>query len=320
MSGSFPMDSRRAFTLIELLVVMAIISILLACLLPALTGARAASRRASCINNLKEIDLAIQSYLNTHNVLPPGSTDTVRPVSSVPEASQVGWIVSILPFLEQSALYRSFDFNYGVNDPMNQKVATSQIRTLTCTNEDSLGSSFFARTGGSTLPPTSRGLSSYAGVHHEVEAPIDEDNHGVLFLNSHVRAVDVSDGLSQTLFVGEVAAQSPLGWVSGTRATLRNTGHPLNAVTVEAVEQTGPAASTLPADLKDITLERMMQAQAVSVSPTFVGGFGSSHLGGGANFAFGDGSVRWIKQTIDQAVYRRMGHRSDGEVIDDDAY
>jgi prepilin-type N-terminal cleavage/methylation domain-containing protein/prepilin-type processing-associated H-X9-DG protein len=320
MAGRLSVKPPRGFTLIELLVVMAIISILVACLLPAFVCGRAASRRVSCINNLKEIDLAIQSYLNSYNTLPSGCYDIVRPVSSVPDGYHVGWIVSILPFLEQHSLYRSFDFNYGADDPVNRRVGNTIIRTLVCPNEESLGTSTVFRPGGTAPPSTTPGLSSYAGVHHEVEAPIDEDNHGVLFLNSHVRAVDISDGLSQTFFVGEVAAPSPLGWTSGTRATLRNTGHPINAITREAVEQTGPTPAALPGDLKDVGLERMMRAGAVTVAPTFVGGFGSSHMGGGANFGFGDGSVRWIKQTIDQAVYQRLGHRSDGEVIDDDAY
>jgi prepilin-type processing-associated H-X9-DG protein len=301
--------------LIELLVVMGIIAVLLACLLPALAGARAASRRVSCVNNLKEIDLAIQSYLSAYNTLPAGSYDTVRPVSTEPGGYHVGWIVSILPFLEQSGLYGSFDFNYGADDPMNQTARNARIRTLICPNEDSLGSSFL--TASSTTPPTGGGVSSYAGVHHDVESPIDEDNHGVLFLNSHVRVVDVSDGLSQTLFMGELAAPAQQSWVSGTRATLRNTGHPVNSVTVSALGQSGPKASELPAEVRAINFERMIQAGRTTISPTFVGGFGSTHEGDGANFGFGDGSVRWIKATIDQAVYRRLGHRSDGELIDD---
>ena len=74
--------------------------------------------------------------------------------------------------------------------------------------------------------PLEPGRTSYAACQNDVEAPIDVDNHGGFYLNSRVRVVDVVDGLSQTIFVGEVAVPSPLGWMSGTRATLRNTGHP----------------------------------------------------------------------------------------------
>ena len=146
------------------------------------------------------------------------------------------------------------------------------------------------------------------------------DNHGGFYLNSRVRVVDVVDGLSQTIFVGEVAVPSPLGWLSGTRATLRNTGHPINGVDLSTLELTEPANPPLPEDLTARDLETRIELGTLAVSPRFVGGFSSAHPGKGANFAFGDGSVRFLKQTIDRSVYRRLGHRADGEPIDDDAY
>jgi prepilin-type processing-associated H-X9-DG protein len=153
-----------------------------------------------------------------------------------------------------------------------------------------------------------------------VEAPIDVDNHGVFYLNRAVRVVDVPDGLSQTLLVGEISVPSPLGWASGTRSTLRNTGHPINRVDLSTLELTRPGATPLPEDLSARELESRLDADDIAVAPTFVGGFSSFHLGSGANFAFGDGSVRFLKDTIDQAVYRRLGHRYDGEPIDAEAY
>ena len=126
---------RPAFTLIELLVVMGIIAILVAFLLPAFLAARGASRRISCVNNLKEIDLAIQGYLTTHNVLPSGSYDASGPVPSTPDARAVSWIVSILPYMEQTGLYRAFDPVYGANDPENHTVAMARLSTLTCPAE-----------------------------------------------------------------------------------------------------------------------------------------------------------------------------------------
>jgi prepilin-type processing-associated H-X9-DG protein len=82
----------------------------------------------------------------------------------------------------------------------------------------------------------------------------------------------------------------------------------------------GNAPSPLTEGLTDYDLLVRVESGQVPVKPTFVGGFGSSHLGGGANFGFGDGSVRWLSQSIDQAVYRRLGHRCDGELIDDGAF
>lgn len=313
------MKTRRGFTLIELLVVMAIIAVIIALILPAMVGARSASRRINCMNNLKQIELALQSYLTAYNMLPSGSYDMVRPVSSEPGGYKLSWIVSILPYMEQSGVQRALDFQHGADDPANQTVRITWISSLLCPSDGSAGRSFFS---GWAAPAwgTGPGRSSYAACHHDVEAPIDEDNHGVFFLNSHVRVIDVTDGLSQTLFVGEVPWQSSAGWISGTRATLRNTGHPINGVTPDSAGLVGAGSPRLPEPLTALELDQRIDSGELKVTPTFVGGFGSSHAGDGANFGFGDGSVRFLKQTIDPTVYQRLGHRCDGETIDDEAY
>ncbi|MGC8640430.1 MAG: DUF1559 domain-containing protein [Isosphaeraceae bacterium] len=307
----------RAFTLIELLVVMGIIAILVAFLLPAFLAARGAARRISCVNNLKEIDLALQGYLTTYNVLPSGSYDASGPISSTPDARAVGWIVSILPYMEQTFLYQAFDPAYGANDPENQTMAMCRLNSLTCPAERPPGPSWFI--GAVPLKPGDGPFSSYAGCQNDTEAPIDVNNNGVFYLNSRVRVVEVSDGLSQTLFIGEVIKSSPLGWVSGTRATLRNTGQPLNGLDRKLAENASPGPPPLPSDLTGLEFERMITSGERKVTPTYVGGFGSRHPGG-ANFAFGDGSVRFVRQTIDPTVYQRLGNRADGEVIDSDQY
>src|SRR5262249_111835 len=127
----------------------------------------------------------------------------------------------------------------------------------------------------------------------DVESPIDGDNHGTLFLNSRVNKAEITDGTSFTVFIGEKILKRPdSGWMSGTRSTLRNTGTPINA-------KSGPVdANNVPPPTADCA----------------VGGFGSFPPRG-ANFAFGDGSVHFVSETIDLRVLRRLGHRSDGEPI-----
>ena len=108
--------------------------------------------------------------------------------------------------------------------------------------------------------------------------------------------------------------------MSGTRATLRNTGHPINRVNLSTLGLPQAETASLPEDLTARDLEARIDSGQLKPAPTFVGGYGSAHPGDGANFAFGDGSVRFVKQTIDLSVYQRLGHRADGEPIDEEEF
>jgi prepilin-type N-terminal cleavage/methylation domain-containing protein/prepilin-type processing-associated H-X9-DG protein len=278
---------RPGFTLIELLVVIAIIAILIALLLPAVQQAREAARRTECKNHLMQLILAVHNYDMAHEVLPPGSVNDTRPISNTPKGYHVSWIVQILPHLEQGNAYRHFDFKYGVYAQQNADVRVHRIRVLVCPSDQGGG------TGGGQTPFH----TSYAGCHHDSESPIDVDNNGVLFLNSSVAYEQIPDGSSSTIFIGELIVEgTDLGWVSGTRATLRNTGTPLNAFTMVA-QLPAPGGAGVPA------------AQGV-------GGFSSRHEGG-AHFAFGDGSVRFLSENIDPMLYGHLAHRADGEMVGD---
>jgi len=101
---------------------------------------------------------------------------------------------------------------------------------------------------------------------------------------------------------------------------LRNTGHPINRqnVAIPGRQTLGPAPPGDEPAAEDV--EENINTGMIRVAPTFVGGFGSPHNSDGANFAFGDGSVRFVKANIDQAVYQHLGHRSDGELIDGESF
>ena len=133
------------------------------------------------------------------------------PISNLPQGYDHGWIVQILPFVGQNNLYRNVDLAKSVYAAENNTVREVQIATLLCpSNNQPAG-------------------SNYAGCHHDIEAAIAADNHGVLYLNSRVKPDDITDGLATTILLGETVQAAPtLGWPSGTRATLRNTGQPLN--------------------------------------------------------------------------------------------
>lgn len=291
---------RRGFTLIELLVVIAIIAILVALLLPAVQQAREAARRTQCKNNLMQVGLALHNYDMAHECLPPGTVDPNRPIRSEPKGYHVGWVVQSLPYLDQTPTYQQFDFKGGVYSPGNNAPRGVQINVLMCPTNPAL------RTPGV-------GTTTYAGVHHHVEAPIDIDNTGVLFLNSSIRYRDITDGASNTIFVGEHADVDPLGWASGTRSTLRNGGFIMGGGGgLRPGQKPFPGAGISPPGLPGGNAAPAGTEAALLE----VGGFGSMHAGG-AQFVIGDGSVRFISQNIAPQVMQNLTNRNDGELPND---
>lgn len=367
--------AQEGFTLVELLVVIAIIGVLVALLLPAVNAAREAGRRTTCRNNLMQISIALQHYDSSFETLPPGTINPTGPIVNEPKGDHISWIAQILPQLGQQAVARHLDLRAGAYDPRNLPAAKVVIATLNCPSELLSWSD------------DGRALSSYAACHHDVEAPIDATNNGVMFLNSSVRERDLTDGASYTLFAGEKRNEpNDLGWLSGTRATLRNTGTVINATPAA-----GPAASGVqlilppPPPLPEGTLddadagerdgaaeqpnndesesatvnesttddantaqaegagedeesdmsssddeaaplanedaplrtpEQMAAAAAIQAqlkNPLYVGGFGSPHSSG-ANFIFGDGSVRFLGDSIDRRAFEQLGNRADGKL------
>ncbi|QEH37023.1 Type II secretion system protein G precursor [Aquisphaera giovannonii] len=289
---------RSGFTLIELLVVIAIIAVLIALLLPAVQSAREAARRAQCVNNLMQLGLALQNYESAHECLPPGVVAASGPVLDVPKGYGFGWMAQILPYFEQRNVYNHLNFRADLYEAINVTSRTHLIRSFLCPSDN-----------GPSRDKNRVAMTSYAGVHHDVEAPIAADNRGVLFLNSRVAYEDISDGSSSTIFVGEKLNDGlDLGWASGTRSSLRNTGLSVNRTPGSGANARRPASDS--DDAEDL---------AKVGRPEFVGGFGSRHPGG-SNFAFGDGSIRFIKSSISPGVYRHLANRSDGEVVDSDTY
>lgn len=205
--------TRRAFTLVELLVVIAVIGILVGLLLPAVQSAREAARRVSCINNMTQLSLGLANYHLAHNHLPAGTINDKRPIVHTPVGFHHSWIVQILPMFDQMIVYRQMKHDESIYSAGNAMTRAHRISSLLCPSEGTGNNGIF---------------SDYAGVHNSVETPIDIDNNGVFFLNSHLNYDDISDGLSYTLALGEkVSDTTDLGWSSGTRATLRNLGSPI---------------------------------------------------------------------------------------------
>ena len=290
------MRRRLGFTLIEMLIVVSIIVILIALLLPAVQASREAARRTQCSNNLMQLGIAMGSYASTHSVFPPGVVNDTGPIRNLPEGYHHSWVVQILPYFGQQNTYNHFDLKESVYDPANDTVAGIRIATLLC--------------------PSSpwHEIVNYAGCHHDVDAAIDSDNHGVLYLNSRVRYDEIADGPAYTILLGEISGGGPtLGWVSGTRSTLRNTGYPL-------VRPTRPSTTITFRTTRDAVFETVVALAEDGTWPVdLTGGFSSNHFSS-CNFLLCDGSVRSVKNSINLGVYRLLGNRNDGEPISSDAY
>lgn len=270
-SSSTRRCSRSGFTSIEIIAVIAIIMVLVALLLPAVQQAREMARRTQCQNNLRQIGLALIQYETMHNTLPPGSVNATRPLINYGTGYEVGWTVQILPFLEERARYEAFNFQESVHSAANLNL--------------------FAKLPSNFICPSNGGTGmSYVGIYHDLEAPIDVDNNGCLYLNSRVRWRDIIDGRSCTLLLGEATPILTAGWGAGNGSTLRNTGTPLN------------------------TSPRIVMVNGKTTT-TSVGGLGSPHTAG-VYSAFADGSVRMLDRQIDQGLLRSLGHRNDALPID----
>lgn len=258
-------------TLAELLVLLVILAVLAIILLPALASRRESARRTQCESRLLGLSRAILQHQEEQGVYPAGVLNPTGPILNRPEGEHQSWIVQVAGYLEQVPIPKSLVATASVYSTENEKARSTPLEAVICAStRDSKPHEFPA--------------SHYAGVHHLEESPIDVDQSGTFFLNSRLRPADMVDGLPVTLFLGEKRTEGrDLGWMSGTRATLRNTGSVIN----------------MPVDF-------------AAQSETFVGGFASGHPGG-AQFAFGDGHVQFLDQSMDLLVYRRLANRADSQ-------
>jgi prepilin-type N-terminal cleavage/methylation domain-containing protein len=201
---------RRAFTLIELLVVIAIIAVLIALLLPAVQAAREAARRVQCVNNMKQLGLAVHNYISTNNAFPPfvsNFSNIGGPVA--PSYWCLGWAATLLPAIEQSGLFNALNYSFSAEVPPNLTVTYTKIGSMICPSESvSTGGVFNTWTnyGANIGGPVS--IASFTGPI----VPLMSDSNGVDYAKwSGYNAPNVgtfgtqgvTDGLSNTAMIGE---------------------------------------------------------------------------------------------------------------------
>jgi prepilin-type N-terminal cleavage/methylation domain-containing protein/prepilin-type processing-associated H-X9-DG protein len=300
------MNIRRAFTLIELLVVIAIIAILIGLLVPAVQKVREAAARVQCQNNLKQIGLALHGYHDRMNSFPPGYYD-VAPWPQDDQGPGWGWASFLLADVEQDNLQRQINYKLNAGDPSPAVVAarTTFLKVFQCPSDPS---------SRKTLPVTDAGGQSWDLAHGSYVACNGNDGvddtstppHTGAFVRGTVgfRIADVTDGLSNTFFVGErCTTMSWSTWAAAVTGaqdpSVRSPGD-LSGASALVLGHCGPH---LPND------SIVTDADAMS----------SGHTGG-VQFLFGDGSVHMISNSIGQPVYDALATRAGGEVVDGSAY
>ena len=311
MSRQFPRTRvRRAFTLIEVLVVIAIIGVLVALLLPAVQSAREAARRAQCANNLKQIGLAMHSYHESHNTFPPGyitRTQTLAPDS--PEIGPGwGWGSMILNALEQKPLYDGTNFSLPITDPAAQTVRTTILYSYLCpSSTGKSGPVVLQDAAGNTLISDLSAGNYLASAGQLTPEEFPAENNGVFYRNSRISASAITDGLSMTLMAGErsrnVADASWVGVIPFAQVCT-NPGWSVNecdTACVMVLGHTGPSPDQSWVDV-----------------PNYKGAgaddFWSLHPGG-CNFLFCDGSVRFIKDTVNPHTFSFLSTRAGNELL-----
>lgn len=351
-SRSMKASHAQGFTLIELLVVISIIGVLIALLLPAVQAAREAARRAQCSNNLKQIGLAILNYESAHGSFPMGNVAQGRQADNCDRYMGHTWQNYIMPFMETSAVYNSVNFDRVYNSLVQVTAFQLKISAYLCPDDST--SVDLTSQGHIVTMQTSyaamRGLTEnlFHSWGEEPDAPNADrcgkiDGEGVFGTNIAYRIADVTDGTHGTIMVGETSrfrneppnspfnfgsvggsfigpdwTQSGPYWpgdiriTSGAFAVPRINAKPVTSGGPVCLKDVGPFASPQYGN----SLGWVDSPDCLDLGQF---GFRSNHPGG-ANFAFADGSVRFLKETISVPTYRALSTRNWSEVVSSDSY
>jgi prepilin-type N-terminal cleavage/methylation domain-containing protein/prepilin-type processing-associated H-X9-DG protein len=345
-----PNRFRPAFTLIELLVVIAIIAVLIGLLLPAVQKVRAAAARIQCENNLRQIGLAVYNYESTYSGLPPGivqTTSTAFNPDLSDYATQTGattWSYSnqsflsvMLPYIEQANVLTKaaggYDFKQNWDAAANQPATSTRIPIYECPanpTSRTVSTTALSATWTYSSPPacsdywptTRSNTNSAVWVALGLTFPTNNGTDGILGNNRRTRLLEITDGLSNTLMIGESGARQQ-GWAAGAMYDPGTTtswgvrgawGQGSNGIVC--------AGTRAPITPGSAPLGKVSTAAHVNAGTVAINGWNQGELygfhGDVCNVVFGDGSVRTLRNSITLNVLERLAAKADNYPVSPD--
>lgn len=335
--------SSRGFTLVELLVVIAIIGILVSLLLPAVQSAREAARRTQCLNNVKQMGLALLNYEAANRIFPPSSTWPDGKVAG-PELGP-NWVIMVLPYIEDTGVYDSFDFSMPINSDVNERPRSVSLSVMLCPSDgfnsgkfsgsesskttiygDNWGRGNYAANASLGLMTLADGASNYGWN--------DTNKRGIMGANASLRIGQIVDGTSKTVMVGEIRAgvisfDTRGVWAMSGGCPSALWGHGWNG------DDNGPnnlggaaddvhSCSDIWTKFGYLEIVREKMGCAGVDAPNIQQTMRSQHLGS-VNVCMADGSVRSLNDSIQLgyqccSVWDRINLSADEGIIGDGSY